>query len=136
MATDGCLVLTKNPNKYYPRVEATSISENLLREIYQYLIGVGMEGHFYLAKRVHLGKTFPNRANCYRFQFNGKTNLNKFEKEIGFINPKSIGRFMDFFKYSDDYDSIIKGIPTQKQKFIRLNTFMARGRIELPTSGS
>src|SRR3989338_292175 len=29
-ATDGSLVLTKNPNKYYPRIEFTSISKRLM----------------------------------------------------------------------------------------------------------
>jgi len=50
MATDGSLVLTKNPNKYYPRIEASAICKIALRQIYDYMISRGMTGAFYLSK--------------------------------------------------------------------------------------
>jgi len=46
-ATDGSIVLTKNGNKYYPRLEAHVISKDLVYEIYNYLIHLGFKGHFY-----------------------------------------------------------------------------------------
>lgn len=49
-ATDGSLVLTKNPNKFYPRVEARVIHKNFLKQIYNYLISLGLNGAYYNCK--------------------------------------------------------------------------------------
>ena len=109
-ATDGSLVLTKNPNKYYPRLEAHVISKTLLHEIYDYLINMGMTGGFYLSK----SKPDPRWLlvqNKYRFQFNGKRNLLLFHKIIGFANPKYEEKFFNFINYSKEYDAKIKGLP-------------------------
>ncbi|MCX6750467.1 MAG: hypothetical protein NTZ83_03345, partial [Candidatus Pacearchaeota archaeon] len=48
-STDGSLVLTKNPNKYYPRIEGNGISKKLITQIQEYLSSQGMSGAFYLA---------------------------------------------------------------------------------------
>lgn len=119
-ATDGCLVLTKNPNKYYPRIEGTSISKTLMNQITDYLINFNLNGNSYLAKRKKINSGFINRYPIYRFQFNGRSNLINFNQIIGFINPKHKEKFSHFLKYSDLYDNSIKGIPTQKQRFVRL----------------
>jgi len=121
MATDGSLVLTKNPNKYYPRIEGTSISKKLIKQIHDFLISIGMNGSFYLAKRRNIDLRF-NRQQQYRFQFNGKNNLLIFNEKIGFVNPKYENKFTDFLIYDKEYDSQIKGVPSQKQKKIRLTT--------------
>ena len=128
MATDGSLVLTKNPNKYYPRIEGNSISSKLIRQITDYLLSIGMNGSFYIAKRKNLGLSY-NIQQQYRFQFNGKDNLLLFEKLIGFVNPKHQKKFQDFLEYNNKYDQAIKGIPSQKQKHFRLKTLNGYSRI-------
>jgi len=122
MATDGSLVLTKNPNKYYPRIEGNGISEKLIRQIQAYLEEKGMSGSFYLAKRKNLSLAY-NVQPQYRFQFNGKYNLLFFNEQIGFANPKHQKKFEDFLSYDRNYDRKIKGVASQEQKFVRLNEF-------------
>lgn len=121
MATDGSLVLTKNPNKYYPRVEANSISKTLIEQIHEFLVSMGMNGAFYLAKRKNVNSLY-NVQQQYRFQFNGLKNLLLFQETIGFANPKYEEKFLNFMKYETEYKRKIKGIPSQEQKFVRLNT--------------
>lgn len=122
MATDGSLVLTKNPNKYYPRVEANSISKLLIEQIYTYLVSVGMNGAFYLAKRKKITSKFKSNFDPYRFQFNGLKNLLLFQDNVGFANSKYEEKFMNFMRYENEYKRKIKGIPSQDQRFVRLNT--------------
>ena len=118
MATDGSLVLTKNPNKFYPRIESVVIHKNFLKQVYDYLISIGLNGAYYLAK----SKPDPRWKICqdkYRFQFNGKNNLLLFEKLIGFINPKHKKKFDYFIKYDKYYDYSIGGKPISSQIAIR-----------------
>lgn len=87
-ATDGSLVLTDNNGTLYPRVEANGIAKELIKEINTFLNSKGINYKFYEAKR-----KFHHWQNCqqqYRLQINGKENLRKFIKEIGFVNPKQI----------------------------------------------
>lgn len=85
-ATDGSLVLTDNNGILYPRVEANGIAKNLIYEISEFLNAKGIKCNFYLAKRKNsCGYT---KSVQYRLQINGKKNLNKFVKKIGFVNPK------------------------------------------------
>ncbi len=94
-ATDGSLVLTDNNGTLYPRVEATSISESLLKEINDFINKKGINCKFYEAKRKF---GFPeNRQQPYRLQMNGKENLKKFERLIGFINPKQIEKLNNYY---------------------------------------
>ena len=109
-STDGSLVLTKNPNKYYPRLEAHVISKTLLKEIYDYLINLGMKGGFYLSKSKPDSRWLVVQDK-YKFQFNGKVNLLLFHNIIGFANPKYEEKFLNFINYSDEYDTKIKGLP-------------------------
>ena len=118
VATDGSLVLTKNPNKYYPRIEAHAICKGVIEKIHSYLNSIGLKGHFYECKRVkrYLGnglKISP-REKQFRFQFNGKENLLLFERLIGFVNPKHKKRFDEFIKYDHEYEDLEFG------KFIRI----------------
>ncbi|PIN78002.1 hypothetical protein COV15_00675 [Candidatus Woesearchaeota archaeon CG10_big_fil_rev_8_21_14_0_10_34_12] len=91
-ATDGSLVLTDNNGTLYPRVEATAISKSLLIEITNFLNAVGIKCNFYKAKRreENKNKGYSNRQEIYRLQINGKNNLKRFVKTIGFVNPKQI----------------------------------------------
>jgi hypothetical protein len=141
-ATDGSLVLTKNPNKFYPRLEGHGISKNLISQIKDYLVNFGLEGAFYKCKRKKKDLRWKTAHQQYRFQFNGKKNLLLFEKIIGFMNPKHKKRFDSFMRYSQDYDSCMKNVPTQKQKLLRkglnkkFEKIMATPRVELGTSCS
>ena len=98
-ATDGSLVLTDNNGILYPRIEANGISKNLLFEINNFLNSKGINCKFYKAKRIkENGFGYPlNRKEQYRLQINGKKNLKKFEKIIGFINPKQIEKLKGYY---------------------------------------
>jgi hypothetical protein len=117
-ATDGSLVLTKNPNKFYPRIEAHTIHKDLIKQIHTYLTTLGMVGHFYFCK----SKPDPRWKvvqDQYRFQFNGKKNLLVFEEKIGFVNPKHKKKFLNFLEYSKKYDGGIKGVSSKNTEPIR-----------------
>lgn len=132
-ATDGSLVLTKNPNKYYPRLEIHVISKRLLEEVYNYLLNIGLTGAMYRCKRINF---YPNSYNelhpKFRVQFNGKSNLILFESKIGFANPKYKDKFDRFIAYSNDYDESIKGISSKNVKEISIekNEFFESGSTE------
>lgn len=102
-ATDGSIVLTKNPNKYYPRLEAHVIAHDLVKEIYNFLIDSGFTGHFYKCKRKIRDARWKAVQDQYRFQFNGKRNLVLFSEKIGFVNPKYQEKFEGFLKYDKEY---------------------------------
>ena len=96
-ATDGSLVLTDNNGTLYPRVEANGIAKILITEISNYLNESGIRCNLYIAKRKKL-MTYPGQEQ-FRIQINGKENLKKFIKEIGFINPKQLERLSYYYKY-------------------------------------
>ncbi|TKJ16993.1 hypothetical protein CEE44_00460 [Candidatus Woesearchaeota archaeon B3_Woes] len=93
-ATDGCLVLTKNPNKLYPRIEFSSISKGLLSQVLVYLKNLEMNGNIYISHKY----SNKNWNTLYRLQFNGKNNLKIFEHKIGFINPKHKTKYESFLR--------------------------------------
>ncbi len=141
LATDGSLVITKNPNKYYPRLEGNGISQKLIRQIVNYSVSIGMEGYFYKSRRKNEDPSW-NAQQSYRFQFNGIKNLLIFNEKIGFANPKHHKKFTKFLRYSEDYNNKIKNLPSHKQKVAGegVNQIfygnMAQGGIEPPTSSS
>lgn len=102
-ATDGSLVLTKNPNKFYPRLEAQAIHKTLILQIYNYLASLGIKGHFYRCK-FKPDPRWKVVQKRYKFQFNGKRNLLLFNNLVGFVNPKHKQRFLNFLAYSRKYD--------------------------------
>ena len=104
-STDGSLVLTKNPNKYYPRLEAHVISKTLLEEVYNYLNGIGMRGGFYSCKRNAQNVRWKNTQDQFKFQFNGKKNLIIFNDIIGFANPNYLRKYLSFLEYDNLYSS-------------------------------
>lgn len=118
-ATDGSLVLTKNPNKLYPRLEVHGIAPKLILQVKNYLVKIGLYGNFYKCKRKK--PYFKNVQDQYRLQFNGTKNLILFKNKIGFVNPKQLDKFSNFLEYSKKYDDKMKGVPTQKQKSFRKN---------------
>ncbi|MBS3146122.1 hypothetical protein J4471_00315 [Candidatus Woesearchaeota archaeon] len=108
IATDGSLVLTKNPNKFYPRIEANGISKPLILGIFKFLSDSGLQGHIYKAKRLKLDGGFRHLQDQYRFQFNGPRNLDLFCRKIGFINSKHFCKLNTFYEYSKVYDEKLK----------------------------
>lgn len=117
-ATDGSLVLTKNPNKFYPRIEGNGISKGLISQISNYLKDIGMKGRCYDCG-IDSNSPWKNPQRKYRFQFNGKNNLLLFNEKIGFVNPKQIYKFENFLRYDKEYDENIKGIPCSKHSLVR-----------------
>jgi hypothetical protein len=87
-ATDGSLVITNNNGTMYPRIEFQNVSEKILKQIQDFLPTLGLEGGLYKMRR--------ESKIVYRLQYNGRQNLLKFEKEIGFINPKHQLKFDEF----------------------------------------
>ena len=137
IATDGSLVLTKNPNKYYPRIEAHAICKNVLKQLHGYFESLGMKGCFYKCKR--LKKEAWARRDMYRFQFNGNKNLQIFNQCIGFVNPAYKMKFEKFLKYEQEYSLITRGLASFKVKDLIKNinsnfaSTMAAPRFELGT---
>ncbi len=119
-ATDGSLVLTKNPNKFYPRIESIVIHKDFLKQVYDYLISIGLKGAYYKSKSKPdpKWKTFQEK---YRFQFNGKKNLLLFDKLVGFVNPKHKRKFIKFIEYDKEYNNRMKDIPFTKPRFLRVS---------------
>ena len=80
-ATDESLVLTKNPNKFYPRLKAHGIAPQLIMQIKIYLIKIGLKGYFYECKRKKQNSFGKSHQIPYRFQFNGNNNLCLFKEK-------------------------------------------------------
>ncbi len=120
IATDGSLVLTKNPNKFYPRIELVLPHKYLIKQVYDYLISIGMAGHIYLVKSKPDPRWIKTQQR-YRFQFNGKLNMDSFRTRVGFVNPKQENKFNLFVEYSKRYDYAIRGLPMSEHKFYRPN---------------
>ncbi len=140
-ATDGSIVLTKNPNKFYPRIESVVIHKVFLKQVYDYLVSIGLKGAYYKSKSKPDSR-WKSPQEKYRFQFNGKNNLFLFNGLIGFINPKHKQKFLNFIEYNKNYNFAMKGIAPRKQKDIRekvnlgFKDKMAALRVELRTSSS
>ncbi len=95
-ATDGSLVLTDNNGTLYPRVEANGIAKDLIGEISIFLNSQKVKCNFYESKRK--SSYYPNTKQAFRIQINGKENLKKFVKVIGFVNPKQAEKLASFYK--------------------------------------
>jgi len=93
-ATDGCLVRANNHGIVYPRIEFSSISKQLLIQVLKYLRSIGMTGNLYISHKYR----YINYQTLYRIQFNGKPNLFKYKKLIGFCNPKHLTKYELFKK--------------------------------------
>ena len=138
-ATDGSLVITKNVNQSYPRLELHTISESVLRQVYDYLLTLGMHGGFYIQKSKPF---FKNTQQMYRFQFNGVDNLLVFQEKIGFVNSKYYQKFLHFLDYHKKCFELMKHVRSNSSEMKKLRIplneafvkNMALGRIELPTS--
>ncbi len=104
-STDGSIVLTRNPDKLYPRLEIHGISAPLIKQSYDFFVKNGLYGHFYLCKRNKVDIRWQDK---YRVQFNGIRNLLIYKILIGFVNPKHLRKFIDFQNYLDQYPKKVK----------------------------
>lgn len=91
-ATDGCLVITNNNGTIYPRIEFSSISQELLQQVRNYLKTLDIIGNVYVSHKAN----FRSNKPLYRLQINGKKNLIMFKKFVGFVNPKHEEKFNYF----------------------------------------
>lgn len=118
-ATDGSLVLTKNPVALYPRIEAHSVSKILIRQIYDYLTPIGFKGGFYKCKRIADKTNFKNIQEKYRFQFNGLKNLVLFNNLVGFVNFKHQNKFNNFICKRENWEKMAAlGIEPRTSSFL------------------
>jgi hypothetical protein len=92
LATDGSVVLTNNNGTVYPRVEIQNKSSGILREIRSFLTSKGMNAGLYTRPREEYDSTIT------RLQLNGRKNLLKFNRMIGFINPKHQLKFVKYMQ--------------------------------------
>lgn len=97
MATDGYLLINPNRNYYYPRLGAKVTSIRLLKQIFEYLVNLGLNGHFH---NVNINtKGSISKKPQSRIEFNGLINLNSFHEKIGFVNPKHENMYLNFVEY-------------------------------------
>jgi intein/homing endonuclease len=101
-ATDGCFCLTKNPKKYYPRIESATTNLNVLGQIHKYLNSIGMDGSIRRVKRIK--KYWKTQKSQFHIQFNGHDNLEIFRKKIGFVNYKHKKKYLNFQNYLKIYE--------------------------------
>ena len=93
-ATDGCLIITNNNGTIYPRIEFSSISKLILEQTKSYLESNDILGNVYISHK----NNFRSDKPLFRLQINGKSNLLKFWRKIGFVNPKHHEKFNHFKK--------------------------------------
>ena len=96
--TDGSMVLLKVKQRFYPRVQITSISKFLIYEIGKWLetkeipVSISMDKR----KLTHNGETKVHLG--YRFQISGEKNLEKWMDLIGFRNKRHLDKYQKFKK--------------------------------------
>jgi len=79
--TDGCLYLEKKPNRLYPRIEITTISQILMQQIRKILCKLDFSVCLCSFKS-------KDRSRAYRIITRGDKMLNKWFNEICPANPK------------------------------------------------
>ena len=99
--TDGSLVLLNRKQKsfpYYPRVQITSISKNLVMNVSNWLKTQGIPLSFTKDKKrlTYKGKTKVHVG--YRIQISGRKNLEKWMNLVGFRNNRHLDKYKKFKK--------------------------------------
>lgn len=88
--TDGCVYLEKKNNKLYPRMEITTISYGLSKQLVVVLRGLGLRA------TVHRFEAVGNRKECYKICVRGVDMFHKFMGIISPANPKHIAKYKMF----------------------------------------
>ena len=92
--TDGSVFVSRKPGiEKYPCIEITTTSKNLANQLKLVLTEIG----FRVTLRSHKPK-IPSSLIVYRIALNGKKNLEKWIKEIGFSNSYKQDRALDYLK--------------------------------------
>jgi hypothetical protein len=99
--TDGSLVLLNRKQKkyvYYPRVQVTSISENLINNIGNWLIENELPLCIFIDKRTLTYKGITKTHEGYRFQISGRKNLDRWMDLVGFRNQRHLNKYEKYKK--------------------------------------
>lgn len=89
--TDGSIFVAKKPGvDRYPSIEITTSSQKLALQLRGILIGMG----FNVANIWHY-KSKKGKLITYKVPLNGKKNIKKWLKEIGFSNSYKLNRAKD-----------------------------------------
>ena len=92
--TDGSVFVAKKPGvEKYPSIEITTTSKNLAEQLKNLLVNRG----FRVAK-VWASKSKTSKRTAYRVPLNGKENIKRWIKEIGFSNPYKLNRALSYIK--------------------------------------
>lgn len=90
--TDGCVYLEKRKDKFYPRMEISTISLKLANQLLEILNNLGFRTTMY--------KVFPyqvgNRLLYYKVNIRGTEMFHKFVEIIKPANPKHIRKYKKF----------------------------------------
>ena len=90
--TDGCLVRTNNNGTLYPRLEIKICPSPLQKQIIKVLESYNFRFGVY---QIGNGQI--------RLQINGRLELKKWNKLIGFSNNKHLMKFYEIMRYSGDW---------------------------------
>ena len=90
--TDGCLVRTNNNGTLYPRLEIKICPSPLQKQIIKVLESYNFRFGVY---QIGNGQI--------RLQINGRSELKKWNKLIGFSNNKHLMKFYEIMRYSGDW---------------------------------
>ena len=92
--TDGSIFVARKPRiEKYPSIEITTVSRSLAEQLREILIKKG----FKVAK-IWSYKSKTSKRTAYKVPLNGKKNLKKWIKEVGFSNPYKLKRAKEYLK--------------------------------------
>lgn len=90
--TGGCVYLERKNNKLYPRLEITTISYNLVRQLSEIFRDLGLRATTHMVKP---GKRF-NQRRCYKVVIRGELMLHRFTDVVKPQNPKHIAKYSSY----------------------------------------
>lgn len=85
----------KHGNNYYPVISASFASSRLVKDLKEMLQEIGFEA--VITKRI--SRRWNKKREDYRIDINGKTNLERWIKLIGFSNPKHYTKYLIWKKH-------------------------------------
>lgn len=104
--TDGSIHFKKKHKKYnyYPTIDLSSISRELIEQMRTFLIGIGFViGNTVIA--IGNSRRFSNEKDIFRLFIYGNKNLERWMKYIGFNNNKHLSKYTNWGRMSRGWDS-------------------------------
>lgn len=99
--TDGSIFVSKKPGiEKYPCIEITTTSKNLLNQLNELLINLGLRVTIRLEKRKNPN---PNAIPSYKLALNGRKNLEKWMEQIGFSNIYKQNRALEYLRIQNQH---------------------------------